>query len=147
MEQFQGMVDEYNAGSMNIQQFFDELVVFAQKLNEEEKRAIVEALSEEELALFDLLTRPLPKLTKQQEIDVKRVVRRMLDALKREKLVIDWRKRQQSRQAVRLHIEQELDTLPEVYTPELYQEKCDIVYQHVYDSYFGEGKSIYASAA
>ena len=38
-----------------------------------------------------------------------------------------------------------LDELPRVYTPELYQEKCDTVYQHVYDSYQGEGQSIYAA--
>jgi hypothetical protein len=37
--------------------------------------------------------------------------------------------------------------LPRVFTPELYQQKCDLVYQHVYDSYAGEGKSVYGAAA
>ena len=37
-----------------------------------------------------------------------------------------------------------LDELPRAYTPEMYQQKCDTVYQHVYDSYQGEGQSIYA---
>jgi type I restriction enzyme R subunit len=36
-----------------------------------------------------------------------------------------------------------LDDLPRVYTKELYEEKCDTVWQHVYDSYFGEGESVY----
>ena len=40
-----------------------------------------------------------------------------------------------------------LDELPRVFTPELYQQKCDLVYQHVYDSYAGEGKSVYEAAA
>ena len=39
-----------------------------------------------------------------------------------------------------------LDELPRIYTPELYQEKCDRVYRHVYDSYQGEGKSVYVRA-
>ena len=79
--------------------------------------------------------------------EVKRVVRTLLDTLKQEKLVLDWRKRQQSRQAVRLCIEQVLDTLPPVYATDIYLRKCDLAYQHVYDAYFGEGRSIYASAA
>jgi type I restriction enzyme R subunit len=62
-----------------------------------------------------------------------------------EKLVLDWRKRQQSRAAVKLAIEEELDRLPEAFTARLYEQKCASIYQHVYDSYFGRGKSIYAA--
>ena len=48
---------------------------------------------------------------------------------------------------VRVTIEDIFDRgLPQAYTPGLYQKKCDAVYQHVYDSYFGAGKSIYAFA-
>ena len=39
-----------------------------------------------------------------------------------------------------------LDDLPRTDTPELYQEKCDSVYRHVFDRYQGEGQSIYESA-
>jgi type I restriction enzyme R subunit len=39
-----------------------------------------------------------------------------------------------------------LDELPRVFLPEIYQQKCDGIYQHVYDSYPGEGVSIYESA-
>jgi type I restriction enzyme, R subunit len=59
-------------------------------------------------------------------------------------LVLDWRKKQQTRAGVKLVIEQILDKLPSVYTPELYQTKCGLVYQHVYDSHYGSGKGIYA---
>lgn len=69
----------------------------------------------------------------------------LLDTLKKEKLVLDWRKRQQSRAVVRLSIEEILDRLPRSYTPELYQHKCDLLYQHIYDSYFGQGQSIYSN--
>jgi type I restriction enzyme R subunit len=147
LERFQQMIDEYNAGSMNIDQFFKRLVSFAQGLNEEEKRGISEQLTEEELAIFDLLTKPEILLTKKEEQQVKKVGRELLEILKREKLVLDWRKRQQSRAQVRVTIEAIFDRgLPQAYTPELYQKKCDAVYQHVYDSYFGAGKSIYVFA-
>ena len=39
-----------------------------------------------------------------------------------------------------------LDELPRTYTPELYQEKCDLVYRHVFDAFQGEGKSVYEGA-
>ncbi len=148
LDRFQRMIDEYNAGSMNIDEFFKWLVSFAQGLNEEEKRGISEQLTEEELAIFDLLTKPEISLTKKEEQQIKKVGRELLEILKREKLVLDWRKRQQSRAQVRVTIEDIFDRgLPQAYTPGLYQKKCDVVYQHVYDSYFGAGKSIYAFAA
>ena len=40
--------------------------------------------------------------------------------------------------------EKALDKLPEAFTPELYQQKCDTIYQHVYDSYYGMGRSLYS---
>ncbi|HEX7407970.1 MAG TPA: type I restriction enzyme endonuclease domain-containing protein [Candidatus Binatia bacterium] len=146
LDKFQKLIAEYNAGSKNIEALFEELVRFMQSLNAEDRRAMSEGLSEEELALFDLLTKPDPTLSKKEEAKVKKVARGLLGTLKREKLVLAWRRRQQSRQAVRLCIEEVLDTLPRAYTPEVYQRKCDLTYQHVYDKYFGEGRSVYAAA-
>ncbi len=54
--------------------------------------------------------------------------------------------RQQSRAAVRLTIEETLDDLPETYSSQIYKQKCEVVYQHIYESYYGEGESIYALA-
>lgn len=147
LERLQQMIDEYNAGSINVDVFFDRLVKLAKELSEEEKRSISEQLTEEELAVFDLLTEPEMAITEKEEREVKRVARSLLETLKREKLVLDWRKRQQSRAGVRLCIEETLDELPSAYTKEIYAHKCDAVYQHVYDSYFGRGRSIYAEAA
>jgi len=147
LERFQRMIDEYNAGSMNIDEFFKQLVSFAQGLNEEEKRGISEQLTEEELAIFDLLTKPEMSLIKKEEQQVKKVVRELIEILKQEKLVLDWRKRQQSRAQVRVTIEDIFDRgLPQVYAPELYQKKCDAMYQHVYDSHYGAGESVYSFA-
>jgi len=145
LDKFQEMIDEYNAGSLNVDEFFNRLVNFAQELNKEEERGIAEQLSEEQLMVFDLLTKPKIDLTENETQQVKKVARELLATLKREKIVLDWRKRQQSRAAVRLCMEEVLEGLPEVYTSELYQQKCDLVYQHIYDSYYGPGKDLYAA--
>ncbi len=77
---------------------------------------------------------------------VKKIAKDLLDTLKAERLVLDWRKKQQACAAVHLEIERVLDRLPEAYTPDLYREKCEAVYQHIYDSYYGLGRSVYGVA-
>lgn len=146
-ERFGQLIDEYNAGSRNIETFFSQLVDFAQELNVEDKRAIALQLNDEELAIFDLLTLPDVTLTKKEEQEVKKVAKELLETLKREKLVLDWRKRSQSRAAVKLAIEEILDRLPQSYSTQLYERKCEMVYQHVYDSYYGQGRGIYPQAS
>jgi type I restriction enzyme, R subunit len=148
LDRFQRLIDEYNSGSANVEFFFDKLVALAQELNAEEQRHVAEQLSEEELAVFDLLTRPNMELSEREKDEVKKVARGLLETLKREKLVLDWRKKQQARAQVLLTVRKMLDEgLPRSYTPVLYERKCDEVYQHIYDSYFGQGRSIYAAAS
>ena len=146
LEKFQAMIDEYNAGSVNVEEHFRRLMEFVERMKEEDARALGEQLTEEELAVFDLLTRPEMKLTKKEGQAVKKVARELLATLKKEKLVLDWRKRQQSRAAVRVCIGEVLDLLPRAYSPETYREKCDGVYQHVYDSYLGADRGVYGAA-
>jgi type I restriction enzyme R subunit len=144
LEKFQRMIDEYNAGSKNIDEFFKELVTFAQNLTDEEKRGIARGLSEEELALFDILTKPEPKLSKKEEEQVKKVAKSLLATLKKEKLVLDWREKQQARAAVRKAIGRAFATsLPSIYTEDLRRDKSDRAYAHIYDCYFGAGRSVY----
>lgn len=144
LEEFQKMIGEYNAGSMNIERLFEELLEFVKKLDEEEHRGIKENLSEEELALFDLLKKP--KLIKKETDQVKLASKKLLRVLNNEKLVLDWRRKQQTRAEVLFTIETVLDEmLPESYTPVIYQEKCNVAYQHIYDSYYGDGKSVYST--
>lgn len=144
LEKFQQLIEEYNSGAVNIELFFDRLLAFVKKLNAEEKRGIEENLTEEELALFDLLKKP--DLSKKETKQVKLASKELLDKLKKEKLVLDWRRKQQARADVLLTIETILDAkLPRSYTPELYEQKCVTVFQHIYDSYYGAGKSIYAA--
>ena len=143
LEKFKNLIDEYNKG-MDVEGFFAKLVTFVKELSEEEQRGVSEQLSEEELALFDILTKPEIDMTAKEKEEVKKVARMLLQTLKEAKLVLDWRKKQRSRADVYTTVKTVLDELPRAYTPELYEQKCDRVYQHVYDSYQGEGRSIYA---
>jgi type I restriction enzyme R subunit len=146
-ERFQKLLEDYNAGSLNVETYFRELVELSRALDEEEARAISQGLTEEQQAVFDLLTRPNLALSAADEREVKRVSEELLAILKRDKLVLDWRKEQQTRAAVRLAVEETLDRLPEKYTRPIYAQKCDSIYQHIFDSYWDDGHSVYDRAA
>jgi type I restriction enzyme R subunit len=147
LDRLQKMIDEYNAGTLNVEEFYAQLLELTAGLQEEEKRGIRENLTEEELAVFDLLTRPDMHLTQKEVLQVKRIARELLQSLKTEKLVLDWRKKQQSRASVRLCIEEMLAELPERHPEGVRQNKGETVYQHIYDSYFGSDQSIYSLSA
>ena len=54
----------------------------------------------------------------------------------------------QARARVRLAIEDTLDEgLPRAYTKKLFESKSDAIFEHVYESYAGEGKSVYSATA
>jgi type I restriction enzyme R subunit len=147
VERFEKLVADYNAGSMNTEAFFQELLAFGKTLTQEEARALSEGLSEELLAIFDLLMRPAPELSETETVQVKKVAVELLTVLKRDKIVLDWRKQQGTRAAVRVAVEETLDRLPEPFTRQLYAQKCDAVYQHVFDSYWDDGHTVYDRAA
>lgn len=145
LERFQRLIDDYNAGSANIEDLWKQLVELASALKDEAERHVTERLTEEELALFDILTKPEIDLKEAERKQVKKAAKELLDTLKAQKLVLDWRKRQSARASVRHHIEVYLDSnLPERYSAEVYRKKCEGIYQHVYDSYYGGGRSVYA---
>jgi type I restriction enzyme R subunit len=79
-----------------------------------------------------------------EEEAVKKAARELLMKLK-DLLSLDWRERNESRARVKLAIEDLLDTgLPRAYTPDLYKEKCDRVFAHVYAAYAQRGVSVYS---
>ena len=98
-----------------MERLFDDLTAFTRTLDEEEKRHLKEGLNEDELAVFDILTRPEPRLTKAEELEVKKIARQLLEKLKREKFILDWRLRETAKADVRETIRQEYDLLPPVY--------------------------------
>ena len=142
-KKFETLIDEYNAGSRNVESLFAGLKDFVGALTAEEQRAVAEGLTEEELAIFDILTRPEPVLTKAEEAEVKKVCRALLATLTREKLVLDWREKQQARAAVMQTLKTQMRRLPAQYTKAVRTEKMARAYAHVYDHYFGAGRSAY----
>ena len=57
--------------------------------------------------------------------------------------LLPWQKKQSNRADVYSKAMNVLDKLSRAYTPEIYQQKRDLVDQHVFDSYRGEGKNNY----
>ena len=147
LEKFQALIDAYNAGSRNIEDIFQDLLALSRTLTEEQGRHLREHLTEEELTIFDILTRPGPKLSGEERDEVKKVAHHLLERVNA-LLALDWRQRASARAQVRLAIEDALDEgLPRAYTKDVYQTKCAAVFEHVYESYFGDGGSVFRAIA
>jgi type I restriction enzyme R subunit len=145
-EQFEELIESYNAGSRNIEELFEELVKFSRTLSSEQERHVRENVTEEELVVFDILTRPAPELSPEERAEIKKVTRELLARLK-QLLVINWRQKSTARAQLKLAIEDALDTgLPRTYTSELYRQKCSALFEHVYESYPERDAGVYAAA-
>jgi len=130
-EKFENLVEAYNNGSVNIDELLRRLRALVGELDEYEQRLVTEDLTEEQLAVFDLLTKPEPELTDEQQAQVKGLARELFAHIE-EALVLDWRKNQEGRGRVKVALETHLDQLPDVYEPDLYNTKCGLVYEYVY---------------
>ncbi len=143
-EKFEELIESYNAGSRNIEELFQELIALSRNLSREEERHVRENMTEEELAIFDILIRPAPELSDEERNEVKKVARELLTRLK-QLLVLNWRQKSAARSQLKLAIEDTLDTgLPRAYTPEIYHQKCSALFEHVYESYTDQDESVYA---
>ena len=143
-EKFEQIIDDYNSGKLTMEQMYVQLVALTKELTQEEKRHLDENLSEEELAILDILTKPEPKLSKKEFETVKAAAQKLIKVIKKEKLVLDWRKKQSTRAKVKEAIETICDEiLPEIYNKELFQEKCNALYEHFYDYYNNAKDNIY----
>ena len=126
------LVAQYNSGSIDAEKFFEALKAFVKDLDQEEQRAAREGLTDEELAIFDLLTTPEPKLTKAEEVAVKAVARQLLEKLHELVGAINWLHNQQTRGAVLSEIRVRLNDLPEQpYPKNLWDAKVDQVWDFV----------------
>jgi len=140
-EKFQKLVEQYNLGAYQAEQFFIALRNFVRELDEEDKRGAREGLSEEELAIVDLLCKEV-ELSEKERNKVKAIAKELLEKL-REALVIDWRKKQRTKARVHKIIDDVFQGLPDNYNDDIWPKACEHVYLHVYDKYAGEGKSVY----
>jgi hypothetical protein len=104
-----------------------------------------ENMTEEELDLFDILTRPAPELSRDERAEVKKVARELLNRLK-QLLVLNWRQKSSARSQIKLTIEDVLDTLPAAYDRPLYAQKCSALFGHMYESYPERDANVYVTA-
>lgn len=100
-----------------------------------EQRAAREGMTEEELEIFDLLKKD--KLTIKEKEKVKLAAQSLLKKLKDAKdtvLIQAWHKKFRSQERVRREIQLVLsDTLPKSYDLDLFVQKTDVVFQHLYN--------------
>ena len=142
VRRIEDLIAEYNAGILNIDEYLRRLIHLSQDLNEEEQRVAAEDMSEAELAVFDLLTRPGPDLTADELKVAKGIAKQLLETIT-DKLVLDWRKRQRTRSAVRVAVGQALDHLPEAYDENMFEEKRTAIFDHLLASFFDDGGNVY----
>lgn len=148
VERIEALIAEYNAGSLNIDEYLRRLIELSKTLTEEEQRAVVEGLTEDELAIFDLLTKPEPVLDDAERKVVKASAKRLLTHL-HDKLVLDWRRKAATMASVRTEIRDVLDAdLPaDPYPPAVFDAKVQAVFDHVATVYGDDGSSVYEADA
>lgn len=145
-ERLDESVRESFEGEIETEAFFARLVDLAQELNAETHRAAEEGLKEDELALFDLLTKKGPALIGPETEGVKTLVRGLLADLKAERLDAGWRDDAARRAVVRTCIDETLKRLPDAFPLELVAVRASAIFEHVFDSYYGGGLGVYSKA-
>lgn len=134
-QRLQQIIDTYNSGGSSTENYYEDLMKFTEDLHAEDERAIREGLTEDELEIFDLLTKD--KMTQEETQKVRLAAKSLLHRLLEEQpkvLVQDWYKDTQTKKQVRSAVEQVLDAkLPESYDRVLFREKCDNVFYLMLD--------------
>jgi type I restriction enzyme R subunit len=143
-ETFEALIASYNAGSRGVEEIYKQLLQLSLQLSQEQQRHIRENLSEEELAMFDILLQSAPNLSDNDRAKVKQSARELVERI-HNLLVLNWRQKATARAQLKLLIEDALDLgLPRAYTPELYQQKCAAVFAHIEKAYPERDRSVYA---
>ena len=133
---YEQLVSDYNSekDAVNIERTFAALLVLAEELDGEQRRAVREGLDEETLALLDLLMKPdleksdIAKL-KTVAVGLYEILKQQLDAIQ------DFAGKQATRDAVRVAITDFLyddrTGLPQSYEPDEVEVKAQAVFAHI----------------
>lgn len=142
MDRLNMLLHTYNTGAHDIDQLFEQLVELAKSLDVEDQRAERENLSEEELAIFDLLSKK--DMNQEEKDQIKKVVREMLAKLKDHKFILDWKKKEAGKAGVKSAIEESLySNIPEsVFHVSDRSTKKQGIYDYIYEHF--DDKSVYA---
>ena len=135
-ERYKNIIDRYNAGSSENEDYYEQLLEFMKDLKQEEERPNLYGLSDEELEIFDLLIKG-KKLTNDEEQKVILSSKNLFKKLNENKnnlFVTDWYKDAQPKQIVRSAIKECLDEdLPNSYTQDVFDAKTDLLLNHFID--------------
>lgn len=135
-ERYKGIIDRYNAGSTENEDYYEQLLKLIEDLKKEDNRAYEEGLTEEELEIYDLLIMG-KNLTKAEEQKVKLAAKNLYNTLiqkKAELMVVEWYKDEQTRALVRSTISEELDKdLPDSYDKDSFNSKTNLLLNHFMD--------------
>ena len=135
-ERFKGIIDRYNAGGSENEDYYEQLVKLIEELQKEQERPEAEGLTEEELEMYDLLIAG-KKLTQAEEQSVKLAAKNLYKKLtenRSELLIVDWYKDDQPRERVKDAIQTSLnDDLPMSYDKESFQSKIALLMNHFID--------------
>ena len=135
-QRFRNIIDRYNAGGSENEDYYEQLLELIEDLKAEEKRADAEGLTEEELEIYDMLIAG-KKLTKEEEQKVKLSAKNLFKKLsdkKAELMVVDWYRDEQPRAKVKSAIEESLDAdLPTSYDKDTFSSKIDMLLSHFID--------------
>jgi len=127
----QGIIDRYNAGSSEADNYFDELMKFTKDMKTESERHIREGLTEDELEIFDLIKKDT--MTKAETQKVRLAAKSLLHRLRDEPpkvLVQDWFKDSQTKGLVKSAVQDVLhENLPDSYDRVVFTEKCEKVFE------------------
>jgi type I restriction enzyme R subunit len=136
------IIADYNREKdrVTIEEMFARLVELANSLTAEQRRAAEEGLSEEELALFDLLKKDT--LSKSDRERVKLASRGLLESVRRIIAPLErWTEKEQTQAEVETfildYVYQELPTLP--FTDDEKQAIAKLAYEHVWQQSVGGG--------
>lgn len=135
-ERYKGIIDRYNAGGTENEDYYEQLIQLMEELKQESERPTFEGLTEEELELYDLLIRG-KKLNQKEEQQVKLAAKHLYTTITAERsrlLVVDWYKDEQPKAKVRHTIELTLDKdLPTCYDKDSFNAKTDLLLNHFID--------------
>ena len=135
-ERYQHIIDQYNAGGTENQDYYEQLLQLIEELKSEQSRSNDMGLEEEELEIFDLLIKD-KKLSKAEEQKVILASKNLYQKLKAEKarlMVVDWYKDEQPKQKVYDFIQITLNAdLPESYDKKTFDDKSEVLLNHFVD--------------
>ena len=135
-ERYRNIIDQYNAGGSENQDYYDKLVELVESLKSEQARAEEMGLGEEELEIYDLLIqdRRLTKAEEQKVILASKHLYQKLMAEKDRLMIVDWYKDEQPKQKVFDLIQFTLnDDLPESYDKKTFDDKSTMLLNHFVD--------------